>query len=55
MSVFKDAGTSMMMAAEGNAQLAEMMLAGVKGWIASFRGWLSNMPTTLPPTESIRR
>jgi hypothetical protein len=55
MNSFEQAGEAMLLAQEGNKMIAAAIISAVRGWVASFRGWLAHMPTTLPPTESIRR
>ena len=55
MSVFEQAGHTMLLAAEGQRLLANALVTGLKRWVASFKTWLSDMPTTLPPTECFRR
>ncbi len=52
MKVFESSGNAMLAAAEGNLALSRVLASTVKGWIANFKSWLGDMPTTLPPTES---
>ena len=55
MSVFQDAGSAMILAAEGNVELARLIQSGWKTFTASFKSWLASMPATLPPTEPAPR
>jgi hypothetical protein len=55
MNGFEEYGQAMLLANQGNAQVADAIVAGVKRVAENFRGWLRAMPTTLPPTESLPR
>ena len=55
MNAFEQAGLARVMAEAHKAQLARAMMAGLKNWFAGVAKWLDDMPTTLPPTESVRR
>jgi hypothetical protein len=55
MNAFEQAGEAMMLAQEGNRQIAQAIAATFRRWTAEFKAWLSAMPTTLPPTESTGR
>jgi hypothetical protein len=51
---FSQAGEAMLLAEEGNRQIARALAASVGNAFASLKAWLAAMPTTLPPTESRR-
>ena len=55
MNSFEQAGEAMMLAEEGKAQIARAIVASIRRGIAIVHEWLVEMPTSLPPTESIRR
>jgi hypothetical protein len=52
MNGFEKYGEAMLLANEGNAQLAQAIAAAFKRMISNFRGYVGAMPTSLPPTES---
>ncbi len=54
MNGFEEYGQAMLLANEGNVQLAQAFAGGLKKMMASLRGWVSAMPATLPPTESFQ-
>ena len=51
MSTFTKAGEAMLLAEEGNRQIAQAITAAVMAKLAEFKAWLRAMPTSLPPTE----
>ena len=54
MTTFSRAGEAMLLAQEGNHQLARAVAAAFRRWFAPVKAWLADMPTSLPPTESGR-
>ena len=52
MNTFQQSGESMLLAQQGQAQIAFAIAAKVRSWLTGFKGWQSAMPVTLPPTES---
>ena len=54
MNGFERYGEAMLLAHEGNTQIAEAIAASFKRMAVRVRGWLGAMPTTLPPTESFQ-
>ncbi len=52
MSNFEHIGDAMLLAAEGNNQIARMISRKFSAMLESCRGWIAAMPTSLPPTES---
>ncbi|WP_158744761.1 hypothetical protein [Acidisphaera sp. L21] len=55
MNAFDQAGEAMLMAQEGKLLIARALVATIQGWVSSFKSYVGGMPTTLPPTESVRR
>ena len=51
MSGFEKYGEAMLLAHDGNTQLASMLAEAFKRLAGRLGGWLRAMPTTLPPTE----
>jgi hypothetical protein len=51
-SGFEQYGEALMLASEGNAQIAKALAIGFKRLVETFRGYVGAMPATLPPTES---
>ncbi len=51
MDMFQQSGEAMLLAQEGQRQLALAIAAKVRTWFSGFKGWQSAMPVTLPPTE----
>ena len=55
MNLFQQSGEAMLLAQEGQRQIALAIAAKVREWVASFKAWQAAMPGTLPPTESHMR
>ena len=55
MKIFEQAGETMLLAHQGNVQIGKAIVATLRAWRDGVTAWLRNMPTTLPPTESVRR
>jgi hypothetical protein len=55
MDLFQQSGEAMLLAQEGQRQIAHAIAAKVGSWISRFKAWQSAMPITLPPTESHSR
>ena len=51
MDVFQQTGAAMLLAQEGQRQIALAMASKVRGWLAAVKAWQTAMPGTLPPTE----
>jgi hypothetical protein len=54
MNGFEQYGEALLLANEGNAQLAQILGAAFKRLVENFRGYVGAMPATLPPTESFQ-
>ncbi len=54
MNSFERYGEALLLAHEGNTQIAEAIAAAFKRMVVNVRSWLGAMPTTLPPTESFQ-
>ena len=54
MDSFSKAGEAMLLADQGNRQIAQGLAALVRSLLASLKTWLAEMPTSLPPTEPSR-
>ena len=54
MDTFSKAGEAMLLAEQGNRQIAQGLAAVMRGLLGSLKSWLGAMPTTLPPTEPSR-
>ncbi len=52
MRTFEQAGEAMLLAEQGQREIANAVLTSVKRWIAGFQAWRGRMPTAMPPTES---
>ena len=55
MNVFEQSGEAMLLAQEGQRQIAQALAAQIRTWFANFKAWQAAMPGTLPPTESHQR
>ncbi len=51
MDLFQQSGEAMLLAQEGQRQIAVMLATKVRSWFDSLRTWQAAMPVTLPPTE----
>ena len=51
MTNFEQAGEALLLAQQGNAQIARTIAAALSIWTTGLKDWLARMPTTLPPTE----
>ena len=51
MDLFQQSGDAMLLAQEGQRQLAFMLAAKIRSWFGNLRAWHAAMPVTLPPTE----
>jgi hypothetical protein len=51
MGSFEKQGEAMLLAVEGQRQIARLIADTVVGWWNNLKQWQSGMPTTLPPTE----
>ena len=54
MDTFSQAGEGILLAQDGQRQIAQALAATLNRWLASFKAWAVTMPTSLPPTESRR-
>ena len=54
MDTFSKAGEAMLLAEQGNRQIAQGLAALVSSLLGSLKTWLGAMPTSLPPTEPSR-
>ncbi len=54
MDTFSKAGEAMLLAEQGNREIAHAIATAFNGWMKSLKGWLAEMPTSLPPTEARR-
>ena len=52
MNVFQQSGEAMLLAHEGEQEIAKMLAAQVRTWFAKLTTWHAAMPTSLPPTEA---
>ena len=55
MNSFEQAGEAILLAEEGKAQIARALAVVVRRWVSGLHDWLVAMPTSFPPTESVRR
>ena len=55
MKGFEAYGEAMMLANEGNTQMAHAIADLFKRVFSNFRSYVGAMPSTLPPTESFSR
>ena len=55
MDLFQQSGEAMLLAQDGQRQIAYALVAKLSGWMSRFKAWQSAMPITLPPTESHSR
>ncbi len=51
MDVFQQSGEAILLAQDGQRQIALMIAAKVRVWWANLKAWHTAMPATLPPTE----
>ena len=51
MNVFEQSGEAMLLAQEGQHELAKLLAAQFRTWFAKLTAWHAAMPTALPPTE----
>ncbi len=54
MDTFSKAGEGLLLAQDGQRQIAQAIAAALHRWLVSLRAWVVAMPTSLPPTESLR-
>ena len=52
MNVFQQSGEAMLLAHEGEREIANKLAAQIRTWFAKLTAWHAAMPTSLPPTES---
>ena len=50
MNAFQQSGEAMLLAQEGQRQLALAIAAQIRTWFNTFKAWQAAMPVTLPPT-----
>ncbi len=55
MDLFQQSGEAMLLAQDGQRQLAFAIAATVRRWLVSLKAWHGAMPITLPPTEPQHR
>ena len=55
MELFQQSGEAILLAQEGQRQLAFAIASLVRGWFVSLKAWHGAMPITLPPTEPQHR
>ncbi len=51
MSTLSKAGEAMLLAQEGNRQIAQAIATAATAKLTAFKDWLRAMPASLPPTE----
>ncbi len=54
MDTFSKAGEALLLAEEGNREIARAFATLVRGLLSSLKTWLATMPTSMPPTDSGR-
>lgn len=51
MDMFQQAGEAMLLAQDGQKQIALAAAARIGSWFSKLKVWHATMPGTLPPTE----